>query len=315
MSKWLNKDLFKAFEERVKNDVPSENNNPYISRKWGTEKGTAEKPKTYEIRFLPDETVGGYVKYYYHMYKSGEKWKFVICPKSEDLNNPCPLCSVVNKLYERGTEEDKKEASRLKRKVKFVSNVLVIDDPRDSERNEEDKCNGKVFLYEFPQKLEQKIAEEIRDGKNGLGKEGIFSPDETGYNFFIKVGSQSGGDGSTTFPEYSMSQFARKPSPIAESDAAIEKIFETRLPLKDYINNQKKSVEDIIKLVKEEMLFPLIEKDYKNFVDKEEKEVPELDKNKEIKEEPKEEPKKKEEPKQSDAEITEEDLLKELEDL
>ncbi|MFW6026787.1 MAG: hypothetical protein ACOCRX_10640, partial [Candidatus Woesearchaeota archaeon] len=72
----------------------------------------------------------------------------MLCPKTFNFENPCPICSVTSKLY-KGTEDDKKEAGRYKRKQKFVSNIFVVDDPRDSEKEKDDKASGKVLIYEF----------------------------------------------------------------------------------------------------------------------------------------------------------------------
>lgn len=313
MSKWITKDLFQSFVEEKKNETVQNTGGAFFDKRWkALEKGPSDNPKTYEVRFLPDPKSGFYKKIFYHMYKSGEKWVYASCPKTEDFNNPCPICSVVNKLFQ-GTENDKNEARKLKRKEKYVSNVYVAYDPRDAGKSADDesKQEGKVLIYEFPSKLEQKLAEEIKDTRNGLGAS-IFDPSSDGYNFIIKVGTQSGGS-NQSFPEYSMSTFARRPNAIAGSDEEIEKLMGERISLEEYINKSKKSVKDLIELMKTEMFWELIAKDYAKYVDAEEPKpetkqtatpgpVPETKK-----EEPKPESSK------SSDDLSEEDLLAELE--
>ena len=155
MSKWVNDDLFGDFQTQKKEekDRPQKG----IRRSdfvWDTpQKGTETVAKVYTGRFLPDPKGSFYRHYYYHMYRSGEKWQFVICPKTESFEKYCPFCSVTNKLY-MGGNADKKMANNYKRKKKYVGNFFIVDDPRDAEREEEKKANGTLKLYEFPNKVE-----------------------------------------------------------------------------------------------------------------------------------------------------------------
>jgi hypothetical protein len=158
--------MFNSFvEEQKKED--SNSGTPSFKREWKPEKGTADKPNSYEIRFLPDVKTGFYKKQLYHMFQVDGKWAFYQCPKTTDFNNPCPICSVVQKLYQ-GSEDDKKEARRLKRKQKFISNIFVAHDPRDVDKETDDKAEGKIKLYGFPAKVEALLKQEITDVRNGL---------------------------------------------------------------------------------------------------------------------------------------------------
>ena len=316
MSKWVKQDLFKEFTEEKKNETQPATGGAFIDKKWkNLEKGPSDNPKTYEVRFLPDPVKGFYKKIFYHMWKVGEKWCFYQCPKTEDFNNPCPICAVVNKLFQ-GSESDKVEARKLKRKEKYVSNVFVAYDPRDAGKaaDDESKQEGKVLLYEFPSKLEQKLAEEIKDTRNGLGAS-VFDPGPDGYNFIIKVGTQSGGQ-NQSFPEYSMSTFARRPSAIG-SDEEIDKLMETRVSLDEYITKGKKSMNDLIKSMKDEMFWDLIARDFERYETTSEKKTEEPKKEESVKtEEPKktEDSKPREEPKKEESQdLDESELLAELE--
>jgi len=316
MSKWVTKDLFKEFVEEKRNETQPTSGGAFLDKKWkALEKGPSDNPKTYEVRFLPDPTKGFYQKIFYHMWKMGEKWVYFQCPKTEDFNNPCPICAVVNKLFQ-GSENDKTEARKLKRKEKFVSNVFVAYDPRDAGKAADDdsKQEGKVLLYEFPSKLEQKLAEEIKDTRNGLGA-AIFDPGEDGYNFIIKVGTQSGGQ-NQSFPEYSMSTFARRPSAIG-TDEQIEKLMETRVDLNEYLSKSKKSMADLIKAMKDEMFWDLVARDFEKYENEpktEKKESPKTETPKEESKPTTKEPEKEAECKKDETEdLSEADLLAELE--
>lgn len=313
MSKWINKDLFADFAKEKK----TENETSFgagFTKKFTVEKGTVESPNVYEIRFLPDLNNGFYKKMYYHMFKVGEKWKFIQCPKTHNFDNPCPICSVVNKLFQ-GSESDKNEARRLKRKQKFVCNVFVVDDPRDDGKDDDDKNAGKVMLYEFPGKVEQKLKEEIKDTKNGLGAS-IFDPSENGYNFILKVGVQSGGQGQS-FPEYSMSMFARRPSPIAESENKIDELMEQRIAIDEHFSKNDTSMNELIQVMKDEMFWDLISSEYKRYEKELEKELDDEVPFKEdsSKVEENEESKESSSNESEDDEVSDEDLLAELENL
>ena len=121
MSKWISKDLFNDFqkEKKAEADKPNSYGMKRSDIIWDTPlKGTQDKPKIYEGRFLPDIDGGFYKKYSYHMFQSGEKWMFILCPKTYNFEIYCPFCSATSQLYQ-GTEADKKIAYNYKRKEKL----------------------------------------------------------------------------------------------------------------------------------------------------------------------------------------------------
>jgi hypothetical protein len=260
MSKWVNDDLFGKFQEQKKEEKEAPRGGvSRLDKVWPTpEKGTDSVAKVYKGRFLPDPDGEFYKQYYYHMYRSGEKWVFAICPKTDNFDNYCPFCSVTSKLY-MGTAADKKMANNYKRKRKYVSNFFITDDPRDNEREAEKKVNGTVKLYEFPNKVEIKLKEEITD-PDGLGIS-VFDPGEGGYDFILKVMATKKDDKGTSWPDYATSTFARRSGAIG-SDSEIESLMEQRSSLKEYIDDQRKTEEELIKLVKSELLFDMVKDEY-----------------------------------------------------
>lgn len=263
MSKWINDDLFGDFQKQKKIEKEQPRQSGGVRRSelvWETPaKGTETVAKTYTGRFLSDPKGMFYKEYFYHMYRSGDKWVFVICPKTEGFDNYCPFCSVTSKLY-MGTAADKKMAYTYKRKAKYVGNFFIVDDPRDADRDEENKVNGTVKLYEFPAKVEMKLKEEITDGENGLGSS-IFDPGSEGYNFLLKILATKRDANGDQWPDYSNSSFARRPEAIG-TDAEIEEHMKSCLDVTEYIKSMAKEEEELVKLVKDEMLFDLILDEY-----------------------------------------------------
>jgi hypothetical protein len=262
LSKWINKELFGEFQKQKKEeaDAPSQSGLRRSNLVWETpQKGTSEKPKVYEGRFLPDPKGNFYKKYSYHMFQSGEKWVFIFCPKTKGFENYCPVCSVTSKLYQ-GSPADKRMAYTYKRKEKFVSNFYIVNDPRDPERDEENRVNNTVKLYEFPSKVEMKLKEEITDVKNGYGYR-IFDPGEDGHNFILKVLATKKDPNGKVWPDYSSSTFSRNSEALG-SESEIEKIMKQCVDLSDYINNLGVTEEKIEEVLKNEMVWDLIEDEW-----------------------------------------------------
>lgn len=255
MSKWIDKSLFENFVNEKESE--KEKNTSGVRRMekvWPTpEAGTEDKPKVYEGRFLPD-VKGKFTKqYFYHMFKMGDKWQFVLCPKTHDFENYCPFCSAVNKLY-TGSKADKEAAPQYKRKSKHVANWFIVNDPRDvSINDEEKKSTGKIKLYEFPDKVDSKLKTEILDKKEGL-QASIFDPGPDGHNFILRVKQTKKDAKGNQYPDYSDSSFSRKSSPLG-SDAEIRKIMESRYSIDDYIKELEMTPEEMEKILKNEMLW------------------------------------------------------------
>jgi hypothetical protein len=263
LSKWIKKDLFSDFQKAKKEEAEAPQQGFGIRRQevvWETpQKGTAEKPKVYEGRFLPDKNGAFYKKYSYHMFLSGEKWAFILCPKTDGFDKYCPFCSVTSKLYQ-GTAADKKMAYQYKRKEKFVGNFYIIDDPRDHERDEDKKVNGTVKLYEFPAKVEMKLKTEVTDSKQGYGYR-IFDPGEEGHNFILKVLATKKDPNGNVWPDYSSSQFSRNSEALG-NDNEIEKIMESCVDIDEYIDSLRTNNERMVEILKAEMVWDLVSDEF-----------------------------------------------------
>lgn len=316
MSKWVDDSAFKSFRERKKteDDNKPSGGNDRMSVVWKTpEKGTTDRPKIYEGRFLQDPKGVFYLQYLYHMFKnsSGEGWHFSLCPKTYDMSKYCPWCSVVSKLYSSGSKSDKSAAYNYKRKIRFCGNWYVVKDPRDAEADEENKAEGKVFVYEFPGKVESKLKTEITDEENGYGMS-IFDPGEDGVNFIVRVKATKPDESGRVFPDYSDSQFARRPTALGSEDE-IEEIMKNRYDLMGHLKKMEATEDKVLEAIKKEMVWDLIEDEYERMSGSAVPSTPREQESPET-EEPKEEAKE-ESFDDSDDDMSEQELLDELENM
>jgi hypothetical protein len=257
MSKWLRKDDYEMFADQKAKDKEKENTDTVggFYKKWkNPQMGTQEKAKEYKARLLPDPVKGYYKNYLYHGFKSGEKFQYILCEKTYDMDAYCPWCEVTKILYQ-GNDSDKRKAKEYKRKERFVSNVFIVEDPRDADtRDEEYKVAGTVRLYEFPATVESKISNEITDKEQGYGI-AIFDP-ESGYDFILKIKAKPKDDKGKEWPDYGDTMFARNGSAITPPEGkTIEDVMGERTNLEEYIKSLRKSPEDTEKLLKAEMLW------------------------------------------------------------
>jgi len=256
MSKWLKVDDYDMFADKKSKEA--ENQPADITggfyKKWNNPKmGTVEKAKEYKIRLLPDLVKGFYKEYLYHGFMSGEKFKYLLCPKTNGLDVYCPFCEA-NKILYQGNASDKNKAKEYKRKNRYVSNVYVVDDPRDADvKDEKYKVNGTVRLYEFPATVESKISNEINDKEQGYGI-AIFDP-ENGFDFILKIKAKPKDQNGKEWPDYGDTIFARRANPITEDDAKMNEIMGERVDLDKYIESLSMTVDDMEALLKSEMLW------------------------------------------------------------
>lgn len=103
------------------------------------------------IRFLPSKTEESlpFIKTYSHGFKVGSKWFIDDCPTT--IGEKCPVCDANSELWNSGFEADKKIVRERKRRLRFVSNIIVIKDSKNPENE------GKEFLFGYGQKIFDKL--------------------------------------------------------------------------------------------------------------------------------------------------------------
>ena len=154
------------------------------------------------LRFLPqlqDEEFP-FVQLYNHAFQAqSSKWFIDLCPTTRE--QPCPVCQANSALW-NGPNKDL--ASLRKRKMVYISNVLVVRDPKQPENE------GKVFLFKYGAKIMGKLMDAITPPFPGADPIDPFDAEE-GANFRLRI-VQNGG-----FPDYDKSSFDAL-SPIGDED-------------------------------------------------------------------------------------------------
>lgn len=157
------------------------------------------------LRFLPaPDTDIPWKKFYTHGFK-GETGRWFIENCLTSIGKDCPVCNENSKLWNSGIESNKDIVRARKRRMHYISNVLVIRDPENKENE------GKVYLYKYGAKIFSKIMERLQP---------VFEDEEpidpfnllSGVNFKMKI-KQVGG-----YWNYDSSEFESSPSALFDGD-------------------------------------------------------------------------------------------------
>lgn len=186
------------------------------------------------IRFLPAPVneEQEWVRLYSHSFKIGQNWFIENCPTTHGQVS-CPVCKSNSALWQTDIESNKKIASTRKRKLSYISNILVVNDPAHPENN------GKVFLFRYGVKIWEKLQEYMNpkfpDAEPG-------NPFDMWDGSDFKLKSTAQGD----FASYEKSEFAAKSSLFGDDDAKKEEIWKQEHALQPLVaSNQIKSYEDL----------------------------------------------------------------------
>lgn len=170
------------------------------------------------IRFLPappGEEVP-FQKLFSHAFKDKGGW--YIENSLTTLGQDDPASESNRELWATDTEENKKIVRARKRKLSFISNILVVKDAANPD------AEGVVFRYKYG----KKIMDMVTDAMAGLPDEDIkgFNPFDMweGANFRLRVRKID------NFPNYDKSDFDKQ-APLASDDAEIEAIWRKTHPL------------------------------------------------------------------------------------
>jgi len=194
------------------------------------------------IRFLPPPPVDGddalpFVKLFTHGFQ-GPTGKWYIEHSLTTLNQRDPLSELNASLWNESDDDNspgRKQARAQKRKLNFISNVLVISDPFHPENE------GKVFLFRYGKKIFDKVNQSMKPEFPGDPKVNPFDP-ENGANLRLRRRKGDGG-----FPNYDASVF-EAPSSITDDEDELLAIWNKEYSLKDLISPDKfKSYDDLKK--------------------------------------------------------------------
>lgn len=220
---------------KVKEDVKSsEKKKGYEpdSRFWKPtvdDKGNA----TAVIRFLPDKEGTPFIKFYSHnfnyMVDGVKKYWIRNCINTFGYDKECPICKKNQEYWNSSFKSDKDIASQRKRKLNFIANILVVKNPNKPEEE------GKVFLYQFGQKIYDKIKDKMfpSDEIKALGEYDEYVPFDLyeGANFKLVQVKQG------EYPNYDKSEFGKQ-TPVG-SDKQINVVMEQTHPINEFIADDK----------------------------------------------------------------------------
>ena len=125
-------------------------------------------------------------------------------------------------LWNSGRDEDKAIARERKRRLHYVSNVMVISDPSNPENE------GKVFLYKFGKKIFDKLMDVMQPQ---FADEEPVNPYDfwEGADFKVKIRKVEG------WINYDKSEFSA-PSALFEGDEArLEEVYNKLHSLQDFL--------------------------------------------------------------------------------
>ena len=178
------------------------------------------------IRFLP--AVEGeelpFVRMFDHGFQ-GPTGLWYIESSLTTLNVDDPVSEYNSKLWNSGIDSDKELARKQKRRLKYVSNVLIVKDPANPENE------GKVFLYQYGKKIFDKLNDLMNPQFEDESPVNPFDFWE-GANFRLKIRVVEG------YPNYDKSEFD-SPTPLADEDSEMEAIWKTQHSLQELLSPSK----------------------------------------------------------------------------
>jgi len=175
------------------------------------------------LRFLPG-TEGAelpWVRYWDHGFK-GPTGQWYIENSLTSIGQTDPVGELNSRLWNTGNEADKEKARAQKRRLHYVTNIMVKSDPGNS-ANE-----GKVFLYKFGKKIFDKIMDVMQPS---FADEEAVNPFDfwEGADFKLKIRNVEG------YRNYDKSEFA-KPSALSNDDTKLEEIYNKLYNLGEFVD-------------------------------------------------------------------------------
>ena len=179
------------------------------------------------LRFLPAMPGDDFpfVRIFNHAFQL-DRWFIENCPST--LNLACPVCEANAVLWKSGNQN---VVSLRKRKMNYISNVLVVRDPKQAEND------GKVMFYKYGKTIFDKIKEVLDPTFPDSLPLDPFDPYE-GANFRLRI-THNG-----NFRDYDKSSFD-EPSEIGNENV-VASVLDKRQSLVEIIApHQFKSYDEL----------------------------------------------------------------------
>jgi hypothetical protein len=176
------------------------------------------------IRFLPAKEGEDlpWVRFWDHGFK-GPTGRWYIENSLTSIGQPDPVSEINSVLWNSGNEKDKEIARERKRRLHYVSNILVVSDPANPDNE------GKVFLYKYGKKIFDKIMDIMQPQ---FQDETPVNPFDfwSGANFKLKIRNFEG------YRNYDKSEFESVSELFDGDEDKLEKVYNQLYSLKDFID-------------------------------------------------------------------------------
>ena len=173
------------------------------------------------IRFLPanEGSELPWNRYWDHGFK-GPTGRWYIEKSLTSIGQNDPVGELNSKLWNTGLESDKQKARTQKRRLHYVSNILVVNDPGNPGND------GKVFIYQYGKKIFDKIMDAMQPE---FADEDALNPFDfwEGANFKLKIRDVEG------YRNYDKSEFDRQ-TPLSEDDTYLEEVYNKMHKLEEF---------------------------------------------------------------------------------
>ena len=165
------------------------------------------------LRFLPaaEGSELPWVRYWDHGFK-GPTGLWYIENSLTSIGQPDPVGELNSRLWNSGIEADKETARAQKRRLHYVVNALVVEDP-SAPHNQ-----GRVVLYKFGKKIFDKIMDVMQPS---FADEKAINPFDfwDGANFKLKIRQVEG------YRNYDKSEFASGTALYESDEAKLEAVY------------------------------------------------------------------------------------------
>jgi hypothetical protein len=189
------------------------------------------------IRFLPGPAADGddalpWVRVFNHGFQGPGGW--YIENSLTTLNQKDPVSEYNSILWNSGIEANKEIARKQKRRLTYISNVLIVSDPKNPENE------GQVKLYKFGKKIFDKISEAMNPEFEDETPMNPFDFWE-GANFKIKIRQVEG------YRNYDKSEFDKPSALFDGDDAKLEALWKKEYSLKEFLDPKHFKPYDVLK--------------------------------------------------------------------
>ena len=174
------------------------------------------------IRFLPapsGEDVP-FVRMWDHGFQGPGGW--YIEQSLTTLGEKDPVSEYNSMLWNSGVEANKDQVRKQKRRLSFISNILVVKDSSNPDNE------GKVFLYKYGKKIFDKLNEAMDpqfDDEKAINPFDFWE----GADFKLKIRKVEG------FRNYDKSEFDTG-SAVSEDDEALEALWKAEHSLQEFLD-------------------------------------------------------------------------------